>query len=166
MPILNRPFHLPWSPPLASKGGTGGGNRNSGAPFPRLSNRSRRAVACALAPMAEVRNRHVLDSLQVRRPLPLRRSVPPVSSRRRCRSRAERSVGRERPPFGCPLLRPTPGAQGSLTPHMHVAVIRRDGAMPVTPPNAAPVSSAVRTSFALTARARLSGSSGKLRSYR
>jgi len=58
------------------------------------------------------------------------------------------SVGRERPLCGCPLLRPTPDPQGSLTPHLHVAAIRRDGAMPVTPPNAAPVSSAVRTSFA------------------
>jgi hypothetical protein len=82
-----------------------------------------------------------------------RRTVPPVSSWRRCRSRAECPVGRERPPLGCPLLRPKPGPQGSLAPHVHVAVIRRDGAMPVTPANAASVSSAVRASFALTARA-------------
>ena len=50
-----------------------------------------------------------------------------------------RPVGRERPPFGCPLLRPTPGPQGVAHAHMHVTIIRRDGAMPVTPANAARV---------------------------
>lgn len=70
------------------------------------------------------------------------------------------------PDLAAPFFAPRPARKGSLTPHMHVTIIRRDGAMPVTPLNAAPVSSAVRTSFAFTARARLSGSSGKLRSYR
>jgi len=44
--------------------------------------------------------------------------VPPVSSRRRGGSRPERRVGRQRPPFRCPLLRPTPGPQGGAhAPH-------------------------------------------------
>ena len=57
------------------------------------------------------------------------------------------------PHWAAPFFAPRPARKGSLTPHMHVAVIRRDGAMPVTPPNAARVSSAVRWSFGLTARA-------------
>jgi hypothetical protein len=52
-----------------------------------------------------------------------------------------------------PITVPHFGNWGSLTPHMHVTIIRRDGAMPVIPPNAAPVSSGVLTSFGLTARA-------------
>jgi hypothetical protein len=66
---------------------------------------------------------------------------------------SRRPAGRERPPFGCPVLRPTPGPEGVA--HAPRACLdhparRRE---PVTPPNAAPVCSAVRTSFALTARA-------------
>ena len=87
-------------------------------------------------------------------------------SPRRCRSRAGRQRGVSDPHLAAPFFAPRPALRGSLTSHMHVTIIRRDGAMPVAPPNAAPVSSAVRTSFASTARARLSGSSRKLRSYR
>jgi hypothetical protein len=38
--------------------------------------------------------------------------VPPVSRSARSRSRAESQAGRERPPLGCPLLRPRPRPQG------------------------------------------------------
>jgi len=57
------------------------------------------------------------------------------------------------PHLAAPFFAPRLALRGSLTPHMHVTIIRRDGAMPVIQPNAAPVSSGVLTSFALTARA-------------
>lgn len=68
---------------------------------------------------------------------------------------AERSDSRgvSDPHSAAPFFAPRPPLRGSLTPHMHVTIIRRDGAIPVTLPNAAPVSSAVLTSFALAARA-------------
>jgi predicted nuclease of predicted toxin-antitoxin system len=79
---------------------------------------------------------------------------------------AERGVkwGVSDPHLAAPFFAPRPALRGSLTPHMDVTTIRRDGAMPATPPNAAPVSSAVHAVRINCARV-LSGSSGKLRSY-
>jgi hypothetical protein len=41
-----------------------------------------------------------------------RRSVPPVSQSAPLSQPSRAAVGRERPPFGCPLPRPTPGPPG------------------------------------------------------
>jgi hypothetical protein len=76
-----------------------------------------------------------------------------LRSPRRRRRGAGRSGGVSDPHLAAPFFAPRPALKGSLTPHMKVTIIRRDGAMSVTSLNAAPVSSRARTSFALTTRA-------------
>jgi hypothetical protein len=102
----------------ASEGGNRWGKPKLGSTVPRKQKPFALHGDVCDRSMAQVRNLHVLASLRIGWPQARRRSVPPGSSRRRCRSRAERPVGRERPPFGCRLLRPTPGPQAvAHAPH-------------------------------------------------
>ena len=57
------------------------------------------------------------------------------------------------PHLAAPFFAPRPARSGSLTPHVHVTIVRRDNTMPVTPLNAPPGSSAVLSSFASPASA-------------
>jgi hypothetical protein len=60
-------------------------------------------------------------------------------SPRRCRSRAERQWGVSDPHSAAPFFAPRPVRRGSLTPRLHVAVVRRNCAPSVTLPSAPPV---------------------------
>lgn len=60
-------------------------------------------------------------------------------SPRRCRSEQGAEWGVSDPHLAAPFFAPRAARRGSLTPHMQVTIIRRDGAMPVTPANAARV---------------------------
>ena len=82
-----------------------------------------------------------------------RRSVPPgVAVGAAVAAEQSGQWGVSDPHLAAPFFAPRPARRGSLTPHMHVTIIRRDGATSVTPANAARVER-VRTSFALVARA-------------
>ena len=91
-----------------------------------------------------------------------RRSMPPVSQSLQV-SRPVSETGRERAPFGCPLLRPTSGPQGvahAPDPYRCRPAEPRSVAAVV---ECAALSAAASMSSPLAARTRLSGSSGKLR---
>jgi hypothetical protein len=124
------------------------GERKLGSTVPRLTAGPFRGVQVA-SPRCTMTDAYLLAGPR----LPVssrRRFVPPVWGRRRCRSRAERTAGRERPPFGCPLLRSTPGPPGSLTPQMHFAFVRQNRALSLPSLSAPPCAGCSVTSSAST----------------
>jgi hypothetical protein len=115
-----------------SEGGTGGGNRNSGAPFPGSKGRSRWTVTCVIARWRKCATLMFLPVCELGGHNPAAFCAAGVAVRG-CRSRGERQWGVSDPHLAAPFFAPRPALRGSLTPHMHVTIVRRDGAMPVTP---------------------------------
>ena len=69
-----------------------------------------------------------------------RRSLPPVSQSARLSTAVLEASGRERPPLPPPDHGPGTGFRESLTPQMHVAVVRENRALSVTLRSAPPES--------------------------
>jgi hypothetical protein len=122
-----------------------GGNANSGAVVPaarvefeRRDTRTnvRRSVCSAI-----VKSLSALHFLRRHRAALCRPRLGPP----RCRCHCRWQVGRERPPLPPPGPGPGPCREGSLTPQMHVAIVRQNCALSLPSPNAPLVSDAVST---------------------
>src|SRR5262245_31830035 len=87
------------------------GEPKLGSTVPPTEKPSRWTVTSVIVPMADMRTVHVLASLRIAAPLPAALFAAGVAVDAVVAAEQIDS-GRERPPFGCPLLRPTPGPQG------------------------------------------------------
>ena len=92
-----------------------------------------------------------------------RRCLPPVSQSARLSAAVTEATGRERPPLPPSCRGSAPENRGSLTPPMHVTFVRQNRALSLRSSSAPPVSDRCPP-HSRRLRARLSGSSGKLRS--
>jgi hypothetical protein len=157
-------FALPGCCRLDSRTGELGGGtetREHRSPRRHTQFRSRNAWRACLCARSTMLNALARLRLRVWR---RRRSVPPGSeSRAAVAARQRDNRGVSDPDFAAPFFAPRPVRRGSLTPRMHVAVVRRNRAPSVTPPSVPPVSceGPARTSSGGT---RLSGFRRKQRS--
>ena len=120
-------FVPPWLPTVWTRGrGTGWGNRNSGAPFPLPDTGSLAEPTARFALVQDKRRLDVLASLRLRGLTPAALCAAGVAVRAAVAAEQSGSWGVSDPHLAAPFFAPRPARRGSLTPHMHVTIVRRE----------------------------------------
>jgi hypothetical protein len=141
----------PLAPPLVTDvwtcdGGTGWGNRNSGGPFP-VADPTARPPSARLARLAQENGRLCSCQSAASGLTPAALCAAGIALRATVAVERQGKRGVSDPRLAAPFFARRPARRGSLTPHMHVTIIRRDSATPVTLSTALPFPGPLRARF-------------------